>query len=96
MTVTCNPRVGPRQQVALVIGTHELLPTAASFPTVALPAPPHPGPTATLNFVLPAAPNALPSGSQWVRLRVDGIESILVDRTTTPPEFVPSQAVVLP
>ncbi len=79
-----------------MVGTQELLPTAASFPTVALPAPPHPGPTATLNFVLPVAPNALPSGSQWVRLRVDGIESILVDRTKTPPEFIPSQAVVLP
>jgi hypothetical protein len=96
LTITCNPRVGPRQHVVLVVGTRELLPTAASFPLVALPAPPHPGPTATLNFILPTAPHALPSGSQWVRLRVDGMESILVDRTKTPPEFVPSQVVVLP
>jgi len=96
LTITCNPNVGPRQQVVLVVGTSELLPTAASFPIVVLPAPAHPVPTASLNFILPAAPHALPSGSQWVRLRVDGMESILIDRTKTPPEFVPSQAVVLP
>ena len=98
LKITCNPLVGPRQEVALVVGVRELLPDPASFPIVAVPAPPHPGPTATLNFILPTAPNALPSGShpQWVRLRVDGIESILIDRTKTPPEFVPLQSVVIP
>ena len=61
LSITCNPRVGPRQEVALVVGVRELLPDASSFPIVAIPAPPHPGPTSVLQFTLPVAPNALPS-----------------------------------
>ena len=31
-----------------------------------------------------------------VRLRVDGVDSLLVDRTVTPPKFDPSQQVTIP
>jgi hypothetical protein len=38
----------------------------------------------------------VPAGSQWVRLTVDGVESLLVDRTKEPPVFDPSQSVSVP
>jgi hypothetical protein len=31
-----------------------------------------------------------------VRLRVDGVESLLVNRAVTPPEFDPAQRVTIP
>ena len=43
-----------------------------------------------------AATAAFPTGSQWIRLRVDGAESLLVDRTEVPPEFDASQRVTVP
>jgi hypothetical protein len=38
----------------------------------------------------------VPSGSQWVRLTVDGAESVLLDRSTAPPSFDPTQTVTVP
>ena len=43
--------------------------------------------TGTLTFVVQDAP----PGEHWLRLRVDGVDSLLVDRTVTPPVFDPSQ-----
>ncbi len=48
--------------------------------------------TSTLTFVL----GDVPSGSQWVRLTIDGVESLLVDRSAVPPAFDPAQAVAVP
>jgi hypothetical protein len=39
---------------------------------------------------------SLPTGQQWIRLRVDEAESLLVDRTSLPPVFDPSQRVNVP
>jgi hypothetical protein len=38
----------------------------------------------------------LPAGAAWVRLRVDGIESALVDRSVTPPEFLADRSLEVP
>ena len=38
----------------------------------------------------------MPEGDQWVRLTVDGVESLLLDREAEPPAFDPSQSVTVP
>jgi hypothetical protein len=35
------------------------------------------------------------AGDYWTRLRVDGIDSMLVDRSKTPPVFDPTQKVTV-
>jgi hypothetical protein len=73
MTVPCSPFVRPGQRVFLVIGNQL---TVADPITVA---------TNTPSFTYP---NLQPTGGPVrARLRVDGIESRVVDRTTTPPTF---------
>jgi hypothetical protein len=57
--------------VALLLGDRELLPEA------------RPAQTDTLKFRLK---NVLP-GTYFARLRVDGVDSLLVDWSKTPPEF---------
>lgn len=41
-------------------------------------------------------PNSLPAATYWARLRVDGTDSILVDRSNPVPVFDPSQRIVVP
>jgi hypothetical protein len=82
--VTASPPVRPEQSVVLLVGTRELLPD------------PFLAPASSLNFPAPAAPDALPSGPQWVRLRVDGVESRVIDYTMKPPEFDPGQQITVP
>ena len=48
--------------------------------------------TDTLQF----SHDSLADGDYWVRLRVDGVDSVLVDRSTTPPTFVADQTVTVP
>lgn len=78
-TVTVTPDVLPTQRAELVVGTR----TA--------PAAPHATATDTLTFEL----DDVVAGTYRLRLRVDGVESVLVDRTTTPPSFVGSQEVTV-
>ena len=75
LTVTCSPRVLAGQTVALLVGERELKPEAFTAPT------------GSLLFLNPPAPNRLPAGTLPVRLRVDGIESLVVDRQADPPRF---------
>ena len=82
--IRCSPPVRPGQQVALAVGARELLPQ------------PFAAPTGTLVFDAPAPPDALPGGTWPVRLRVDGIESLVVDRQAAEPEFLLSQSVTVP
>ena len=84
LQVDRTPAVRPNQSVVLLVGDRELLPDAFTAPA------------GTLTFQAPAALNALPSGQQPVRLRVDGIESLVVDYQATPPQFQPSQSVAIP
>jgi len=76
-TVNCNPEVRPEQRAALLIGDMEVL------------ADPHPAQTAVLTFSV----SGLQTGDYFVRLRVDGVDSLLVDRTVTPPVFDITQKV---
>jgi hypothetical protein len=73
VTVPCAPYVRPSQQVSLVIGSQEA-------PADALAAP-----TNTPSFTFPTLD---PTGQPVpVRLRVDGLDSPIADRTLTPPVF---------
>jgi len=78
-TVTVVPEVRPEQRATLMIGDAELLPK---------PPPPVP-PPGTLVFV----PVTLVAGTYLARLRVDGVDTIAVDRSKTPPAFDPTQQV---
>jgi len=81
VTLDVRPQVRPEQEAKLTLGGH----TAPANPIGAAP-------TSTLTFGL----GIVPSGQQWVRLTVDGVESLLVDRSTEPPSFDPSQQVTVP
>jgi hypothetical protein len=78
-TVTCSPEVRPEQRAALLLGDREIL------------AEPHAAQTAALTF--DAAD--LAAGDYFVRLRVDGVDSLLVNRAATPPVFDPTQKVTI-
>ena len=71
VTLDCQPEVRPGQQVSLILGAREVF--AQPFTAV----------TGTLTFVIAAAP----PGDHLVRLRVDGIDSPIIDRAATPPVF---------
>jgi hypothetical protein len=79
VTVTTSPEVRPDQRAALLVGDREV------------PAEPHPAPTGSLDFVVRAAQ----PGTFFVRLRIDGVDSLLVDRSVTPPVFDPSQRLTI-
>jgi hypothetical protein len=76
-TVTCSPEVRPEQRASLLLGDQEIL------------AQPHGAQTAALTFL---ASNVV-AGDYFVRVRVDGVDSLLVDRSKTPPVFDPAQTV---
>ena len=75
-----TPEVRPSQDASLNVGGYEALPTDLSVQT------------STLDFVFPT----LADGNQWLRLRVDGVDSLLVNRAVKPPEFDTSQQMVIP
>lgn len=68
ITLPVRPSVLPGQQAALIVGDREV------------DAPPRQAAAAQLVFTVPAAP----AGTFFLRLRVDGVESDLLDRTTPP------------
>jgi len=78
-TVECKPEVRPEQRAALLVGDLEIL------------AQPHLTQTDTLTFVA----RSIPPGDYFVRLRVDGVDSLLVNRAVTPPEFDANQKVTI-
>ncbi|GLH74132.1 hypothetical protein GETHLI_26340 [Geothrix limicola] len=80
LSLSCSPDVLPAQRVSLFVGDREV------------PAQPHPAQTSSLDFALPADL----SGTYFLRLRVDGIDSQLVqDYTAANPAFDPLQKVTL-
>ncbi len=81
LTVQCSPKVWQEQEVSLILGDRAIV---AEPITIAK--------TDTLTF----KSSDLSSGTQWARLRVEGIDSILIDRTKTPPIFDPTQQVTIP
>ena len=82
VTVKCSPKVRAIQQITLIVGERELV--ADSLAT---------DPTDALTFQAQAVD--LPTGTQFVRLRVDGVESFLIDRSGAVPRFDATQQVTL-
>ncbi len=78
-TVTVAPDVWPTQRASLIVGSGEFLAD----------------PITTASGTLTVPTSGLTVGSYWVRLRVDGVDSLLVDRSKTPPVFDPTQQVTL-
>jgi hypothetical protein len=79
-TLDVRPQVRPAQEASLTLGGFTGLADAISAPA------------STLTFQL----GAVPPGSQWVRLTVDGVESLLVDRSKEPLVFDPTQSLSVP
>jgi hypothetical protein len=79
LTLTCSPQIQPEQRAALLLGDREIL------------SQPHPVQTDTLNFLIEDAE----PGSRYARVRIDGIDSLLVDRSTTPPTFDSAMEVII-
>ncbi len=76
--LTCSPRVRPGQRAALLIGDREVAAEA------------HAAVTDTLKFIVKNAP----VGTHFLRLRIDGVDSLLVQSPAgQPPVFDPSQRV---
>ncbi len=74
VTVVCDPEVRPAQRVSLLFGDREI--TADEHLTQ----------IDTLTFqVTNVGPASV--GKYFLRLRVDGVDSLLLDYTKTPPEF---------
>jgi hypothetical protein len=71
LTLTFSPEVRPAQRAALLLGDREV------------PANDHPAQSDTLTFVVTAAP----TGDRHVRLRIEGVDSLLVDRSVAPPVY---------
>ncbi len=71
-SLQCQPQIRPEQTVKLILGQLEFEPEPFSSPTD------------TLDFVIPRAP----SGEHLARLRVDGIDSPIIDREASPPAFL--------
>ena len=71
IVLTCQPEVHPRQRVSLAVGSREVLAEA------------HPTQASSLTFRLLKAQ----AGQFLLRLRVDGVDSVLVNRAVQPPVF---------
>ena len=86
LTVTVSPQLWlPEQRAALLLGDQQILPQPPP------PPPPLPVKTDTLTFQA----LAVAAGEYWIRLRVDGVDSLLVNRSVTPPVFDPTQKVTV-
>lgn len=79
LTLACSPEIGPDQNARLLLGDREI------------PAQPHETSSDTLVFLIEDAP----PGSHFIRLRIDGVDSLLVNRSATPPHFDPAMEVVI-
>jgi hypothetical protein len=97
VTVTCAPEI----RLALLDPTHlrfaqQVMLLLGTARQIAPQPPPNPPPlastdTLTFSFAVPAGE----VGDYLVRLRVDGVDLVLVDRTVTPPKFDAKQTVTI-
>lgn len=85
LTLTLRPQVQPEQVVSLLLGDRQV------------PAQPHPAQTDTLTFEVTNPPPAQsPAPAEYfARLRVDGIDSPLIDRTGPEPVFCNDRKVTI-
>jgi hypothetical protein len=85
ITLTCTPQIRPNQTVALILGQHES------------PAQPHEAQTAEVSFVFEGlAGEGLAGGTYLARLRVDGVDSVFINRAVAPPQFDVTQEITVP
>jgi hypothetical protein len=80
ITITCIPKVAPEQNVQLLLDDHQL----------------PQGPVAAVSDLLDFTTTKIAAGDYLLRLRVDGVDSLYIDRTATPPVFDPTQRLVVP
>jgi len=78
--VSVEPEIHDSQSVSLIVG--QTVQVVESFN----------GQSTEANFVF----QELGPGNHWARIRVDGIDSILINRNVVPPEFHLSQQVTVP
>lgn len=78
-TATVAPEVWPQQRASLLLGNTEIAADA------------HAAQTGTLTFQA----SGVTAGDYFVRLRVDGVDSLLVDNSVKPPVFFASQKVTV-
>jgi hypothetical protein len=79
ITVTSTPDIWLGQRVTLLLGDQEL-----PFKLTA---------AKTSSFSFPGV--TLTAGVYYVRLRIDGVDSLLVNRSVSPPIYDPSQRIVV-
>lgn len=79
-TISCSPQVLPEQNASLLLGDREF------------PMQNHSTKTDTLTFHLAD----VPASEYYARLRIDGVDSLLIDSSVTPPVFDVSQKVTIP
>lgn len=82
LTLTCSPEVQAQQRASILFGGDEIK------------ADPHATQTDTLTFQI-APVTAASAGDHFVRLRVDGVDSLLVKYDQTPPAFDDNQRVTI-
>lgn len=83
LKVSCSPKTWKEQTVNLVIGDQNISAERILAPMR----------NRTFKFKAPLRPA---KGDHPMRLRVDGVDSIFIDRSKKPPEFDPSQKVTIP
>jgi hypothetical protein len=84
LSVTCTPQVLAEQRAVLLMGDREILPTNTTTP---------PDPDSDTTLVFPI--DGLEPGDYVVRLRIDGVDSIPIDFTTSLPQFDSNQTVAI-
>ena len=93
LTISCVPRLGDGQHVLLLFADRQIAPDAVVTPA-------NPALPTTLTFTVPGVTGPGPTGpaKYVVRLRVDGIDSIPVIMSGTPPipGFDPAQTLSVP
>jgi len=78
VSITFTPQLRPGQRATLLVGEQEITPQAFAAPT------------GSLDFLIVDAE----IGDYLVRLRIDGIDSPIVNRSTTPPTFLDQQLTI--
>jgi hypothetical protein len=79
LSLTVTPQVLPGQRAALLLGDRQI------------EAEPHETQTGSLTFSIADAP----LGDHFVRVRIDGVDSLFIDRSVTPPVFDTTQQVAI-
>lgn len=80
LTIACEPEVLPEQKARLLLGDRVIAPQALA------------GPSTSLTFPLAG----VAPGEYFVRLRIDGVDSLFIDFSKKPPVFDTTQKVTLP